>query len=135
MLESLWVRVACVAAAGGAGALLRWGVSRFSQEYLSDHWPLGTLLVNVIGCFVFGLAYALLKDQAGHAEFLRLVVMTGFAGALTTFSTFAFDTYELALSGSRANPTTAVLWATVNIATHLVLGLAALVAGLVVGRA
>lgn len=133
MADNLLVRILAVAAAGGMGAVLRWGVTRLSQNMLTDHWPLGTLLVNMLGCFCFGLAYEMLRHQTTDVSLLRLVVMTGFAGGLTTFSTFAFDTYELALAGEQAS-TANLLKATANIGLHLFFGLAALVAGIATGR-
>lgn len=133
MADNLFVRILVVAMAGGLGAVLRWGVTRFSQNMLTDHWPLGTLLVNMLGCFCFGLAYEMLRHQTTDVSLLRLVVMTGFAGGLTTFSTFAFDTYELALAGEQTS-TASLLKATANVCLHLFFGLAALVAGIAMGR-
>jgi len=135
MTDNLLVRIVAVAIAGGLGAVLRWGVSRFSQEFLTDHWPLGTLLVNVLGCFCFGLAYEMLRHHTTDVSLLRLVIMTGFAGVLTTFSTFAFDTYELALASSDQSLTEGLLKATANVCLHLAFGIAALIAGIATGRA
>lgn len=133
MADNLLIRILAVAVAGGMGAVLRWGVTRLSQNMLTDHWPLGTLLANMLGCFCFGLAYEMLRHQTTDVSLWRLVVMTGFAGGLTTFSTFTFDTYELALAGEHTS-TANLLKATANIGLHLFFGLAALAAGIATGR-
>jgi len=135
MTDNLLVRIVAVAIAGGMGAVLRWGVSRFSQEFFTEHWPVGTLLVNILGCFCFGLAYEMLRHQTTDVSLLRLVIMTGFAGGLTTFSTFAFDTFELALASSEQSLTASLLKAAANVCLHLAFGIIALAAGIATGRA
>ncbi|MBX7165109.1 MAG: CrcB family protein [Pirellulales bacterium] len=130
--DALWVRIVCVAAAGAVGALARWGVSRGSHLLLGSAWPYGTLAVNVVGCFFFGLVWSWLRSQPPN-DLLRLTLLTGFAGAFTTFSTFAFDTYELA-AGRGELQGLSLLQPALNIAAHLVLGMLAIIAGLSLGR-
>ncbi len=64
----------------GIGGLCRWGIS----QWLNGQYPLGTMFVNVIGCFLLGW---LTKLAPGDAN-IRLLLMTGFCGGFTTFSTF-----------------------------------------------
>lgn len=85
-----------LAVAGGAaiGALLRWwlGVG------LNAIWPLlplGTLLANWIGGYAIGVLAALVSLNAGLSEPMRLFLMTGLLGGLTTFSTFSLETVTL----------------------------------------
>jgi CrcB protein len=115
-----------VALAGAIGSLARWGVSNASQNLLGQRWPWGTLIVNLLGCFLFGLVIEFSRDRANEA-LLRLVLLTGLAGAFTTFSTFAFDTWQL-------HHDRGLWWAALNLSAHIVVGLAALMLGLAAGR-
>lgn len=126
-MSTLIVRIAVVAVAGAIGALARWGTSVASQQLLGRAWPVGTLVVNVVGCFVFGWAFETWRESPTPADGRRLFWLTGFCGAYTTFSTFAFDLVELHAQRGLA-------FAALNAALHLGLGLAAIVAGLAVGR-
>jgi CrcB protein len=123
------LKILVVAAAGAFGALSRWGLSHATQSVLGKNWPYGTLLVNLIGCFVFGLAFeAFVRNRVPDDSPWRLLVLTGFCGAFTTYSTFAFETYRLAFDRR-------LLAAAANLLLHVVLGLAAVVAGIAAARA
>ncbi|MCA8951303.1 MAG: CrcB family protein [Planctomycetes bacterium] len=79
---------AAIAAAGALGAVSRFLLTELVRS-LWGTFPLSTLVVNLLGCFLFGLGYEL-----GHGRWSPIVqaaVLTGFLGAFTTFSTFAFD--------------------------------------------
>lgn len=98
-----------VLAAGAVGAGLRWGVS---LAFARTRFPWAVLVVNVVGSAVAGAAIAL---TAGD---LQVIVVTGFCGGLTTFSTFAVETVQLIERGrTRA--------AVVSVAANLALGTAA----------
>jgi CrcB protein len=128
MSSTLLFRIVLVAVAGAIGALARWGTSVASQALLGRAWPVGTLVVNVVGCFVFGWVFEELRhDPSPSHDVRRLFWLTGFCGAYTTFSTFAFDLVELQASRGLG-------LAALNMALHLGLGLVAIVAGLAVGR-
>ena len=127
MTSALWFRLLCVALAGAVGSLARWGMSHGAQSLLGHRWPWGTLVVNVLGCFLFGLVIEVSRGRVDEA-FLRLLLLTGLAGAFTTFSTFAFDTWQL-------HHDRGLLWAGLNVTLHLAAGLSALVLGLAAGRA
>lgn len=121
-------QIGCVAVAGALGALARWGLTLLVARLAGTSWPWGTLVVNVLGCLVFGVAWAWTRHLPTEPGWVRLFWLTGFAGAFTTFSTLAFDLYRL-------DDERGLLWAALNLALHLGLGLAALVAGLALGRA
>jgi len=78
----------------GTGGVLRYLLSRFVTGAMPDGFPLGTLLVNLIGCLIIGL----LSGIFGHFVIqpnIRLLVFTGFLGGFTTFSAFGLETFNL----------------------------------------
>lgn len=88
-MTALWV-----ALAGAAGAIARYLVDRAVQRVRDGHWPWGTLIVNVTGCFVLGLVWGWV-DQHHADKLLQTIAGTGFCGAYTTFSTFSIETVRL----------------------------------------
>ena len=106
--------VLAVVGAGAVGSLLRYAASRLGAR---SSWPWPVLLVNVVGSFLAGVAF--------HGEF-ALVVVTGFCGGLTTFSTLSVETIQLVAEGRRRA-------ATASIALNLLLGVAAAAVGWALG--
>jgi CrcB protein len=123
----IWERVLLVALAGAAGSLLRYGVLAFVDDRIGPT-VLGTFVVNVTGALLLGLLLGVTEERWLAPTLVRTVIAIGFLGAFTTFSTLAFETVDLAESGSTA---TALL----NIGGSVVAGLAAVYAGLTLGRA
>jgi CrcB protein len=82
--------------AGALGAVLRYGITRAFRESPA-RLPWAVLLANVLGCFVAGIVVAVSYFEPHGA--LRLIALGGFAGGLTTFSTFSVETVQLALDG------------------------------------
>jgi fluoride exporter len=86
----------------GAGSAIG-GISRFLLgRWVHDQWPsafpLGTLLINVLGCFLIAVFYTL-TVKGGLSEEGKLLLTTGFCGGFTTFSTFAWENLELMRNG------------------------------------
>jgi CrcB protein len=81
-----------VALGGALGATLRYGTNQAVTHWLQ--WPLfwATLAVNVLGCFLMGVAYQYFINDTDLNESMRLFVMVGVLGALTTWSTFSMET-------------------------------------------
>lgn len=92
---------ALVAIAIGAvlGSWLRWGLSYWLNPKI-DHLPLGTLAANLVGGYLVGVAVAALAAHPAVTPFWRLLVITGFLGGLTTFSTFSAESVALLGSGA-----------------------------------
>ncbi len=88
MQTILWV-----GAGGFVGAIMRFFISSFVQKSADTFFPIGTLSVNVLGGFLIGFL-ALYFEQHIASEY-RALVITGFLGALTTFSTFSYETVLL----------------------------------------
>lgn len=123
MLKFVWL-----ALAGALGTLLRAGLSSFVQKAVGLAFPWGTVVVNVVGCFCFGLAWTVLEERVQAAPEVRLVVLTGFMGAFTTFSTYVFDTGMLGEQGR-------IGAAVGNLALQNGVGLVCLFAGIALARA
>ena len=88
-------KLALLACAGGAGTLCRFGMGALVGRLYRGPLPLGTLFVNMIGCFLFGAFWAYACARQGVSDQARAVVLIGFMGAFTTFSSFAFDTHGM----------------------------------------
>ena len=116
-----------IAIAGALGSLARYGASGLAYRVFGERFPYGTLVVNVAGCLLLGLLmqFGLASDLIPRA--VRFAVAVGFLGALTTFSTFGFETIRLLEDG-------AVWFALLNIAANLLLGLVAVWLGMTTAR-
>ncbi len=84
-----------IAFGGAVGAILRHLITVSSFHLFGGRFPYGTLIVNVIGSFLIGIAYVAIVERAMLGHEWRLLLMTGFFGALTTFSTFSLETVIL----------------------------------------
>jgi CrcB protein len=81
------------------GAWLRWGLSYWLNPRL-EQLPLGTLAANLVGGYLIGVAVALFAVNPALSPFWRLLIVTGFLGGLTTFSTFSAENVALLGSGA-----------------------------------
>lgn len=84
-----------VAAGGALGALARFGLSGAIFRAWPTAFPVGTLLVNVLGCFAAGAVFALVEDRPTLTPNQRAFIAVGLLGAFTTFSTFGYETLDL----------------------------------------
>jgi fluoride exporter len=115
------VTVPLVLLGGAIGAPLRYLTDLFVQSRHDTVFPWGTLTVNVTGSLLLGgLASAV--SNAGAPSWLLTLVGTGFCGALTTFSTFGFETVRLVEDGSWVE-------ALLNVTASMLMGLLAVAAG------
>jgi CrcB protein len=104
------------------GAWLRWALGVWLNPVLPE-LPLGTLAANAVGGLLIGIAIQVFADHPGIPPEVRLLLITGFLGALTTFSTFSAE--AVALLG-RAQWS----WAAAHIGSHLVASIALTIAGM-----
>lgn len=94
------VRLALVMSGGCFGAACRYGANLLSVRLAGSSFPWGTLFVNCTGCLLIGLFFGLSERLAWLTPSVRLFFVTGFLGALTTFSSFAVETVNAANGGS-----------------------------------
>jgi fluoride exporter len=120
-------KIIYLALAGAAGTLARYWLGGVISRNLSTGFPFGTAIINITGCLVFGLLWAFIESRLSISGQLRTIIFVGFFGAFTTFSSFAFETAQL-LDESQW------LWASANIILQNVLGLVAMVGGLIIGK-
>lgn len=84
-----------VAVGGAIGSLLRYYVGLGSLRLMGPGFPWGTLIVNVVGCFIIGVFAEMIMRRFNASVELRLLLITGFLGGFTTFSAFSLDAITL----------------------------------------
>ncbi len=120
-------KLLALAVAGTLGTLARYGLSGLVQRLHESAFPWGTLVVNALGCFLFGVVWALAEERLVISGETRLVLLVGFMGAFTTFSTYAFETSAMLRDAEW-------LLAASNLLAHNVLGIACFFVGVALGR-
>jgi CrcB protein len=113
---------------GFAGAITRYLVDGWATGLGRGSFPWGTLTVNISGSLVIGVLFALMVERSAFSADLRGPLLIGFIGSYTTFSTLALESWRLLEDG-------AWLLGVANLAGSLLLGVAAVVAGIGIGRA
>jgi CrcB protein len=94
------VRWLMVAAGGGIGSLLRYVLVTAIMERFAVRFPLGTFLINVTGSFLIGLLMPLLTERFAWNPNWRLLLVVGFLGGYTTFSSFEYETFQSVRGGA-----------------------------------
>jgi len=117
-----------IAVAGAVGTLARYGVSGLSHRLFGADFAYGTLAVNVAGSLLFGVVWALSEERMAIPVLARTIILVGFMGAFTTFSTFAFETMNYVRDSQ-------FLLAFMNITSNCLLGFAAVISGMWIARA
>ncbi len=121
MLKLLWI-----ALAGGIGTLCRYGLGGLVHQFVSRVFPWGTAVINILGCLAIGLLSEWMLRREWVTGEMRVVVLIGFLGGFTTFSSFVFETGRLMQDSEW-------LLALGNVSLQNVVGLAALFVGLKLG--
>ena len=101
MLALALIPISLVAAGGAIGALLRYGAVQLVMHFHPQPFPIGTMVVNIVGSFLIGVLmarYALMDSESS-----RLFWVTGILGGFTTFSAFSWDALQLVQRGQMAS--------------------------------
>jgi CrcB protein len=94
------LRLIYIGLAGAGGTLMRYWLSESIAKRFGETFPIGTLVVNLIGCFLAGLLFYLLLDRELVSPVVRTVVLIGLLGGFTTFSAFGLQTFTLMRDGA-----------------------------------
>ena len=125
----LWLKATLIGVAGAAGALARWGLGEAVQQFSGQKdFPWGIFVCNVLGCLFFGMVVGALNDRHSVPPEIQLILLTGFFGAFTTFSTFAWQSGSMLIA-----PRIDLLM--LNVGGQLVLGIGFVFVGIVCGKA
>ncbi len=108
-----WSSFLYVFLGGGAGSLVRYGLSVAIQNRSTGSLPAATLAANAMACLIVAVWLKVFQGD-GISEGVRLMILTGFCGGLSTFSTFSLETAQLIRQGE-------ILWALINITLSVVL--------------
>jgi fluoride exporter len=119
----MWKSVVAICVGASLGALLRWWLGA-QLNYLFPTIPPGTLAANLVGGYIIGIAIAFFATYSAVAPEWRLLIITGFCGGLTTFSTFSAEIVTLLQQGRS-------LWAVGAAAAHLAGSVLMTLAGIV----
>jgi CrcB protein len=119
------MKIILVLAGGALGTLARFYAATVAQKYISNGFPIGTLMVNLVGSFAIGLLWGIFENQS--ATQLRTFLFVGILGGFTTFSAYSIETLNLFRDG---NTKLALL----NILLNNVLGIFLALGGLVLAK-
>ncbi|MCB9639232.1 MAG: fluoride efflux transporter CrcB [Myxococcales bacterium] len=123
----MWSALVWVMGGAMLGASLRYVTGLGMQHLLGPRFPWGTLVVNMVGCFLMGLFFALVQERGVLGDRTKLFLMVGCFGSLTTFSSFALDNLLLMRNEH-------LLWALGNLVLQNVTGVILVAFGILVGR-
>lgn len=121
------LRLVLIGLAGLIGTLARYALSGYIARRFGETFPTGTLVINVLGCFLAGLLFYTLQERFLVSDLVRTTLILGLLGGFTTFSSFGLQTFTLLREGE-------VGLATVNVLMSNLSGLFAVWAGYSVGR-
>ncbi|MBD3671164.1 MAG: fluoride efflux transporter CrcB [Gammaproteobacteria bacterium] len=116
-----------IASGGALGALMRFWLSGWTYQVFGRAFPYGTLMVNVLGSLLMGFLFVWLTERAALPAEWRALILVGFLGSLTTFSTFSMETMSLIQGGEAGK-------ALLNVVLSVVICLAATWLGIITGR-
>lgn len=117
------IKILIIGSGGFIGAILRYLVSGYAQNISGSYsFPVGTLAVNIIGCFIIGAISKMTEDFGLLSVETRMFLTIGLLGAFTTFSTFGYETLNLLRDNEW-------LYAMISVGLHLFIGIGAVWVG------
>ncbi len=121
------LRLLLIGLAGLLGTLARYALSGIIARRFGETFPTGTLVVNIVGCFLAGFLFYLMQERFLVNDIVRTAIMIGFLGGFTTFSSFGLQTFTLLRDGEMG-------MATMNVLVSNVAGLLTVWAGYSLAR-
>lgn len=121
------VKVLLVGVGGFAGAIARYALSGLTHRLLDGRFPYGTLIVNILGCFLIGLIMYWVNYRGLFNPDTRTFLTIGILGSFTTFSAFAYESLEMILDQR-------ILAASLNIMMHLIICIGAVWGAMLAGQ-
>lgn len=122
------MKLLLIGLAGLVGTLLRYWLAGVVGRRYGEDFPLGTLTVNLIGCFLAGLLFYLMQERLFVNETLRAMILVGLLGGFTTFSSYGLQTFTLLRDGEFA-------FAALNLVVSNLVGLLMVWAGYALAKA
>lgn len=116
--------IAAVFLGGGLGALLRHGLNTLVTQYFHRDFPLGIMLINILGSFLMGLLVGLFTHFWDAPQHLRTFITVGLLGGLTTFSSFSLDAVLLLERGEYLNAGIYIIGSVIASLLALIMGMA-----------
>lgn len=122
------IKILLIGLAGFAGTIGRYWLSGVVARKYGETFPLGTLVVNLFGCFLVGLLFYLMQERYLVNQSVRTIILIGLLGGFTTFSSFGLQTFTLLQDNE-------IALATLNLVASNVLGLFLVWAGYTLAKA
>ena len=120
------IKILLLATGGAIGTVSRYAISGMTHKYIAGTFPVGTLMVNVLGSLIIGLIWGI-WETASISSHMRTFIFIGILGGFTTFSTYSLETLNLFREGE-------VKMAIVNILANNILGILMVFAGFFAAR-
>ena len=121
------MNVLLIALGGSIGAVARYGLAGVVQRFTTPYFPFGTFVVNIAGCFVFGVLAGVAEHRFALGSEARAFLLIGVLGGFTTFSTFSYETFQLLRDAE-------IMRAALNVVGQVGVGLFAMWLGFVMMR-
>lgn len=116
-----------IALGGSIGAVARYGLAGVVQRFTTPYFPFGTFVVNIVGCFVFGVLAGVAEHRFALGPEARAFLLIGVLGGFTTFSSFGYETFQLLRDAE-------FMRASLNVVGQVVIGVCVMWLGFVLTR-